>query len=216
MTRPAIAARFSKKRSRARRSGPRLRGRWSVSDATDAHQRHLDARIDQRVGDVGEKVDEDDAGADHQSRAHDDGIVARADGIDEQEAHARPVEDAFEEDRAADRDADGRADQIPALASSARAALSDLVARYGNRSESIAAHDFRATSPNDMRSIGERFASRPRRGSRRTMTCANVDGSRQPISTLAICHLVMYGVHASLTERSCRSFFCHRSWGIWR
>ncbi|EGE58603.1 hypothetical protein RHECNPAF_2940041 [Rhizobium etli CNPAF512] len=87
------------------------RARTAGGASCQHHSAHLDARIDHRIGQIGHKVDGDDAGADHQRRTHDDRIVAAFHRIDHQQAHAGPVEDAFDEDRAADRKADGRADQ---------------------------------------------------------------------------------------------------------
>ena len=76
MQTPNSAARLCTKRWNARAIGPGLREGMRASIST-----HLDARVDDRIGDVGQKIDDDHAGADDQRRAHDDRIVARLDGI---------------------------------------------------------------------------------------------------------------------------------------
>ena len=62
ITSPDKAARFVTKRPRARAVGP-LRDPAS-SKLRHSSSGHLDAGIDSRIGDVGQEVDHDDAGAD--------------------------------------------------------------------------------------------------------------------------------------------------------
>ncbi|QTK82646.1 Hypothetical protein AT6N2_L1958 [Agrobacterium tumefaciens] len=75
--------------------------------------RHLlraDARIDKPVGDIDQKVDADD----HQRQHGDDGlehrIITRTDGIEGERSEARPVEDALDNDDAAEQPAELQAE----------------------------------------------------------------------------------------------------------
>ena len=66
----------------------------------------LTARIDERDEHVGEEIAEHDhERADHQDR-HEDRIVARAESIDEEQAHAGPAEHRLRHQRAADQQAE--------------------------------------------------------------------------------------------------------------
>ena len=60
------------------RPGERAFGANERRNCSQLMSGHLDAGIDSRIGDVGQEVDEDDAGADDQRRAHDHRIVAGA------------------------------------------------------------------------------------------------------------------------------------------
>src|SRR5579883_266237 len=94
----------SRCRSSRRRAPKRCAGLGRmISAAGTSTIAELDPRIDQRDGDVGEEIAEDyDEGADHQDR-HEDRIIAHAERVDEEQAHAGPAEDGLRNQGAADQ-----------------------------------------------------------------------------------------------------------------
>ncbi len=59
---------------------------------------HADAGVEEGVEDVGEDVDDDEEDADEEDGAHDDGEVVLVKAVDDDDAHAFPVEDVFDKD----------------------------------------------------------------------------------------------------------------------
>src|SRR6266702_8388871 len=60
------------------------------------------ARIERRVGDIHDQVDDDEHRHGHQQVRHDDRPVEQVDGVDQELAHARPGEHGFGDDREGD------------------------------------------------------------------------------------------------------------------
>lgn len=59
---------------------------------------HTHARVEEGVEDVGEEVDEDEEDADEEDGPHDDGEVVFVQPVDDDDAHAFPVEDVLDKD----------------------------------------------------------------------------------------------------------------------
>ena len=57
---------------------------------------HADAGVEEGVEDVGEDVDDDEEDTDEEDGAHDDGEVVLVKAIDDDDAHAFPVENVFD------------------------------------------------------------------------------------------------------------------------
>src|SRR5262249_34333070 len=82
----------------ANTAGERVLG--AVAGLVSAMSLVADARVDDRVEEIDDEVDEKEGDPGQQCRRLHDRIVAGADGVDREQAHARPREDRFHNDRA--------------------------------------------------------------------------------------------------------------------
>src|SRR5919108_5846419 len=107
---PAIADRFFRSlRSASRpglRTGSAASAGGSVWVAVTAMSGEPDPRVDHRVEEVDQQVDEDEGRGHDQHAAADERVVARVDRLDGEAAEPRPGEDRFGEDRPAEEEAE--------------------------------------------------------------------------------------------------------------